>query len=75
MFYGKDGCNCDTDSKDLNDNLINLFTISARIGFTIVKNSWSLNHDTSLEKNFKNYRIEEKNIVKNLAWIASMLII
>jgi len=53
MFYGKDGCNCDTDSKDLNDNLINLFTISARIGFTIVKNSWSLNHDTTLKKIFK----------------------
>lgn len=52
MFYGKDGDYCDTDSKDLNDNLINLFTISARIGFTIVKNSWSLNHDTSLERKF-----------------------
>ncbi|HOL74723.1 MAG TPA: hypothetical protein PLM87_03760 [Bacteroidales bacterium] len=52
MFYGKDGDDCDTYSKDLNDNLIRLFTISARIEFTIVKNSWSLNHDTSLERKF-----------------------
>ena len=60
MFYGKDGDDCDTDSKELYDNLIRLFTISARIGFTIAKNSWSLNNDTSLEKNLKNYRIAEK---------------
>lgn len=60
MFYGKDGDDWDTDGIELNDNLIRLFPISARVWFTIAKNSWSLNQDTTLEKNLKNYRIAEK---------------
>ncbi|HOU82449.1 MAG TPA: DUF444 family protein [Bacteroidales bacterium] len=60
IFYGTDGDDWDTDGKELNENLIRLFPISARIGFTIAKNSWSLNQDTTLEKNLKNYHIAEK---------------
>jgi hypothetical protein len=60
IFYGTDGDDWDTDGIELNDNLIRLFPISTRVGFTIAKNSWSLNNDTSLEKNLKNYRIAEK---------------
>lgn len=60
VFYGTDGDDWDTDGKELNDNLIRLFSISARIGFTIAKNSWSINQETTLEKNLKNYQIAKK---------------
>ena len=60
VFYGSDGDDWDTDGKELNDNLIKLLPLSARIGFTIAKNAWSINQETTLEKNLNNYKIAEK---------------
>lgn len=61
IFYGTDGDDWDSDGKELMEQLGRLFPVVSRIGFTIAKNSWTGENETTVEKYIKQHQVAEKH--------------
>ena len=60
VFYGTDGDDWDSDGKELTSELETLFTSSSRVGFTVAKNAWSGENQTTVEKTIEKSGFAEK---------------
>jgi len=60
VFYGTDGDDWDSDGKELYAELMKLLPVVSRVGFTISKNSWTGENETTVEKNITQSGIVEK---------------
>lgn len=60
VFYGTDGDDWDSDGKELTSELETLFPSSSRIGFTVAKNAWSGENQTTVEKTIEKSGYAEK---------------
>lgn len=61
VFYGTDGDDWDSDGKEMMDQLQKLVLIANRTGFTVAKNGWTGDAQTTVEKNIANSGIAEKH--------------
>ncbi len=60
VFYGTDGDDWDSDGKELNQQLSQLLPLVSRMGFTVAKNAWTGENQTTVEKNIASSGIAEK---------------
>ncbi len=60
VFYGTDGDDWDSDGKELSAELLKLLPVSSRVGFTVAKNSWTSENQTTVEKNIANAGFAER---------------
>jgi len=61
VFYGTDGDDWDSDGKELNEELGKLIPVVSRIGFTVSKNAWTGDNETTVEKNISQSGIKDRH--------------
>lgn len=61
VFYGTDGDDWDNDGKEMLEQLQKLISVANRTGFTVAKNGWTGDAQTTVEKNIASSGIAEKH--------------